>query len=121
MSQNRLPASDRPLAEAPSQDAELIVSVSPVQRRVTIWGRVPPGQARGLIAMLGILASTITGISGVVLTLRIEPGLTVLAYAELALALVAIVLIAACGKPPGNGEDRGQGITGNRRTGRRSS
>jgi hypothetical protein len=91
------PAPADPLDESvePSQLAELEISVGPDQR---VRGRVPPEQAHHLVTMCGILGSVVTGTGGVVLTLNVAPSLTTLAFAQLALALVAAVLIAASGR-----------------------
>jgi len=43
----------------------------------------------------GVLGSVVTGTAGAVLTLRIAPGLTGVALAELILALAAVLVIAA--------------------------
>ena len=93
------PAPTEPLAESaePTQFAELEISVRPDRRA---RGRVPPDQAHYLITMLGILGSTVTGTGGAVLILYVAPRLIILALAELALALVATVLTAACGRIP---------------------
>ena len=94
-------ALDRPLApeaspvEPPSSYAELVVQLGPAQPWGTAKGKVPPEQAHHLITTFGIVSSVVAGITGTVLTLRIAPGLTGPAYAELALALAAAVLIAA--------------------------
>jgi hypothetical protein len=93
-------ALDSPLApetgpvEPPSQYAELVVQFGPAQPWGTARGKVPPAQAHHFIATFGIVASVIAGIAGTVLTLRIAPGLTGPAYAELGLAFGAAVLIA---------------------------
>jgi hypothetical protein len=51
-----------------------------------------------LVTTLGILGNAVTGTAGAVLTLSIGAGFAPLAFAELALALVAAVLIAVCGR-----------------------
>jgi hypothetical protein len=80
-----------------SEHASLKVSLGAVPRR---WGHVtatvPPGQARHLISVSGILGSVITGAAAAVVTLHASTKLAVPAYAELALALVAAVLITVC-------------------------
>lgn len=101
------------LAERPTQAAQLKITAEPARvtitarRWVTAEGTVPPGEARHLIAAFGILGSVITGISGAVLTLRIDPKLTTLALAELVLALVSAVLIAVCGHVGGRSQAEG--------------
>jgi hypothetical protein len=60
-------------------------------------GRVPPDQANYLIMTFGVLGSAATGTAGAVLTLRIAPGLTGVAWAELILAFAAALIIAARG------------------------
>ena len=67
------------------------------RRWVTAEAPYFPGEARHLIAAFGILGCVITGTAGAVLTLRIDPGLTTLALAELVLALTSAILIAAGG------------------------
>jgi hypothetical protein len=81
-------------AETPTTFAELKIQVGPAQPWGTAKGRVPPDQANHLISAFGALGSSTAGIAGAVLTLRINPGLTGPAYAELALALIAAALIA---------------------------
>jgi hypothetical protein len=81
-------------AETPGPFAELEIQVGPAQPWGTAKGRVPPDQANHLISAFGALGSATAGITGAVLTLRINPHLTGPAYAELALALIAAVLIA---------------------------
>jgi hypothetical protein len=91
-------------AEQPTRAAELEISAEPARVKFTGWrwvtaeGTVPPGDAHHLITAFCILGGVITGTSGAVLTLRIAPGLTTLALAELVLALVGMVLTATCGR-----------------------
>ncbi len=80
--------------EPPTQFAELVVQFGPVQPLGSVRGRVPPEQAPHLITTFGIVAIVITGIVGAVLTLRIAPGLTGPAYAELGLAFGSVALLA---------------------------
>jgi hypothetical protein len=83
--------------ERPTSFAELEIQVGPAVPWGTAKGRVPPDQANYFIMTFGILGSVATGTAGAVLTLRIAPGLTGLALAELILALAAALIIAACG------------------------
>lgn len=94
-------------AERPTSRADLKILVSPALPGETAKGRGPLDRA-----MSGIGGSAVTGTAGAVLTLRIAPGLTGLAMAELILALAIAVLIAACGLA---GERAGR--RGNRRKG----
>jgi hypothetical protein len=82
-------------AEQPTEYAELRVSVRPVSVQRT----VPRGETHRIIATLGILGSAVAGIGGTVLTIRIAADMTaiVLGGAELALALIAAILIALAG------------------------
>ena len=83
--------------ERPTPFAELEIQVGPAMPGGRAKGRVPPDQANYLITTFGILGSAVTGTTGAVLTLRVAPGLTGLALAELVLALAAALIIAACG------------------------
>ena len=100
----RAVASLTPSALLPTRAAQLKITAEPAKvkitarRLVTAEGTVPPGEARHLIAAFGILGSVVAGIAGAVLTLRINPGLTGLAVAELVLALAGAVLIAVYGR-----------------------
>jgi hypothetical protein len=84
-------------ADKVSERASLKVILGAVPRQ---WGDVtaivPPSQARHLVTIAGILGSVITGAAAAVLTLHASTKLAVPAYAELALALIAAVLIAVC-------------------------
>jgi len=93
------PGPAEPLAKytEPTQFAELEISVAPDQRA---RGRVPFDHARYLITTLGILGSAATGTGGAILVLYVAPRLTIVVIAELALALVAAVLIVGCGRIP---------------------
>lgn len=93
------PSPDRP--ELPTQFAELKISVGPIQHLST-EGTVSPDQAHHLVTTFGLLASVVAGVGGAVLTLHVVHGTTgvVLAFAELALALVAAVLIAVVARAP---------------------
>jgi hypothetical protein len=84
-------------AERPTSFAELEIQVGPATPWGTAKGRVPPDQTNYFIMTFGVLGSVVTGTAGAVLTLRIAPGLTSLALAELILALAAALIIAACG------------------------
>jgi hypothetical protein len=83
---------------APGPDAELVLSINSVPPGGALKGRVPADQAHHLITTSGILASGIAGITGAVLTLHAPGESAAAAYAELALALIAAVLIAVCGR-----------------------
>ena len=85
-------------AEWPTTAASLIITVRPAQ----LAEKTVPGQTRHLITTLGIVGSVWSGIGGLVVTLRASSVPVALAFAELALALAAAVLIAICGRiPPG--------------------
>lgn len=83
-------------AEQPTERAELRIEVGPAR---IAHGKVPPGEAHSFIRTLGIVGSAFAGIAGTVLTVRFASGSigAVLAIAELALALIAVVLIAVQG------------------------
>jgi hypothetical protein len=88
---------DAPVGEVlppPGPDARLELSV-------TKWGsfisRVPADQAHHLITTFGIVVSGIAGITGAVQTFHATHD-ALPAYAELALALIAAVLVAVCGQ-----------------------
>jgi hypothetical protein len=83
--------------ERPGPYAELEIRVGPARPWGTAKGRIPPDQAWYFILTFGILADVITGTAGAILTMRIAPGLTAVALAELILALAAALLTAACG------------------------
>ena len=86
--------------ELPTASANLTIKVGPAQPWGTAKGIVPPGQAHYLVTTFSMLGCAIAGIGGVVLTLHVAHGTTgvVLAFAELALALVVAVLIAVAGQ-----------------------
>ncbi len=98
MERTRPPSLDAAVAEAATQHAELMISIGPAPQWGTAKGLVPADQAHHLVTTFGILGSLVTGTGGAVLILRAGPGFTVSAYAELALALVCAVLIAACSR-----------------------
>jgi hypothetical protein len=103
MDKNNQPGQEE--AGAPGPRAELMISVGPApQQWGTAGGLVPADQAHHLITTFGILGCVTTGTGGAVFTLQADG--TTLAYAELALALIAAVLIAVCGRT---------GISGKRR------
>jgi hypothetical protein len=90
--------------ERPTPAAELKISAEPVARvKVTARrlgsaeGIVPREAARHLIGAFGICICAIGGITGAVLTLRIDPALTTPALAELGLALLSALAIAIGG------------------------
>jgi hypothetical protein len=69
---------------------------------------VPADQANHLITTFGITGCIVTGTVGAVVTLRIAPGLTVIALAELVLALAGAVLIALCSRAHRRTQAQGQ-------------
>ena len=81
-------------AEAPSQYSELVVKLGPAERGGSAKGTVPPEHTHHFITTFGTVASVVAGITGAVLTLRVAAGLSGPAYAELAIAFGAAVLIA---------------------------
>jgi hypothetical protein len=88
-------------AERPTWAAELRITAEPAEmittwRWVTTQRTIPSDQADHLITTFGIAGSIVTGIAGAVVTLRTAPSLTVIALAELALALAGGALIALC-------------------------
>jgi uncharacterized membrane protein YeaQ/YmgE (transglycosylase-associated protein family) len=91
-------------AERPTWQAELRITSEQVQagtitrRWGTAEGMVPTDQVNHLVTTFGIAANIVTGIAGAVVTLRLAPGLTVIALAELALALTGAGLIALCSR-----------------------
>jgi hypothetical protein len=106
------PGHEAALAE-PSQHAELMISLGPAPQWGTARGLVPADQAHHLVTTFGILGSLVTGIGGAVLTLHTT--VAALAYAELALALVAAVLIAACSRMGPRGKGKRQKVSQARR------
>lgn len=97
------PGTGEPTAERPTRAAELKLTVGPA----TAGGTVPSADARYFIMAFGIAACVAAGIAGVILTLRIagrvvalraDDGITVLAFAEIGLALAGSALIALCGR-----------------------
>ena len=108
MEKNKSPTTAAMLAELPTAAAKLTIQVGPAQ---LAEGTVPPDQARHLITTFGVLACIFSGIGGVILTLHIDPTLIALAFAELALAFVGAVLIAACGRAPASRESEHHGIS----------
>ena len=92
-------ASPRVPEEAPSPNAELMITVGPTER----WrasGRVPSDEAHHLITTFGVLTSTVAGIGGAVLTLNVANGTTGVAFAAaiLTLSLIATILITVVGR-----------------------
>jgi len=85
-------------AERPSWAAELGIIAEQVRAGGIAEGMMPAGQADHLITTLGIAACIVTGTAGAVVTLRLVPGLTVIALAELVLALAGAALIALCSR-----------------------
>jgi hypothetical protein len=94
---NKSPTAPLPFPEPPTAAARLMIRVGPAHMAE---GIVPPDQARHLITTFGILGCVFSGVGGAVLTLRIEPILLPLAFAQLALALASAVLIALAGRVP---------------------
>jgi hypothetical protein len=95
MEKNNRPGQEE--SGVPGPQAELMISIGPApQQWGTARGLVPADQAHHLITTFGILGSVVTGTGGAVFTLHADA--IALAYAELALALVAVVLIALCGR-----------------------
>jgi len=92
------------LVEQPTRAAQLTITEQPARVKITArrWGSaegiVPPTEAHHLITTIGLIGSVITGTAGAVLTLRIDPHLTVLAAAELAVATMIATLVALCGR-----------------------
>lgn len=85
-------------AERPTWAAELGIIAEPVQAKGTAEGMVPSDQVDHLITTFGITGCIVTGTAGAVVTLRLARGLTVIALAELVLALAGAVLIALCSR-----------------------
>jgi len=83
--------------ERPTSFAELEIQVGPATPWGTAKGKLPPDQASYFVMTFGALGCVVTGVAGSVLTLRVAPGLTVAALAELALALITALIIAVCG------------------------
>jgi hypothetical protein len=89
--------------EVPGPRAELQVSIGPSPKRWgTFRGRVPDDQARHLITTFGILGAATAGIGGAVFTPQGSSGPAV-DFGELALALIAAVLIALCARKEATG------------------
>jgi hypothetical protein len=93
--ENQSGAEDVP---APGPNAELTLSINSVPPGGALKGLVPADQAHHLITTLGILGSAVAGTAGAVLTLHVSRDGAAPVYAELALALIAAVLIAVCGQ-----------------------
>jgi hypothetical protein len=64
-------------------------------RWLTGEGNVPPGEARYLIAMIGMVSCVVSGISGAVLIPGSAPERAPVVFAALGLALVGAALVAA--------------------------
>ena len=84
------------LPEQPSPNAELRFSLGSLPPQGSLTGLVPAGQAHYLITTFGIVLAAAAGIGGAVLTLH-ATGDALTVYSELAIALIAVVLIAICG------------------------
>lgn len=104
------PRHDPALAE-PTSYAEMMITLGPAQQWGTDKGTIPCSPAHHLVTTLGILGSAVTGTGGAVLTLRASPGLTALAFAELALALAAAVLITVCSHTRATHKSKGRKIS----------
>jgi hypothetical protein len=108
-SENPAPRTQSP-AERPTRAAQLKIRTEPARVKFNVWrwltaeGSVPPADARHLITTFGVMAAAISGPAGVVLTLHISPKLTTIAIIELALAMAAALLIAACSRIRQEGE-----------------
>jgi len=102
-------------AERPTRAAELRITTERVQAGITTkrWGTeegmVPDSQVDHLITTFGIAGSIFTGTAGAVVTLRLAPGLTVIALAELILALAGAALITVCSHAHSRARAAGQG------------
>jgi hypothetical protein len=97
------PAKEDQQPAEPGPLAQLTIKVGPEQRWGAAEGSVPGEQAHYLITtfgvlgtIFGILGCACAGVTGAVLTLE-DSRLAGLALAELILAFVAMILIAACG------------------------
>jgi hypothetical protein len=102
------PSREGVVAEPPSQHAELMISIGPAPQWGTAKGLVPADQAHHLVTTFGILGSLVTGAGAAVLTLQAGPSFTVVAYAELVLALVCAMLIAFCSRTGAKAKGRRQ-------------
>jgi hypothetical protein len=89
------PGADLKLSRGPI--AKLKFSIGTMPPKGSITGLVPAGQAHHLITTFGIVLAAVAGIGGAVLTLHATSD-AITVYAELALALVASVLIAVCSR-----------------------
>jgi hypothetical protein len=81
-------------AEQPTPDAELRIQVIRIRTRDPSRRLIPPEQADYAIMTSGVLGSMIIGSTGMILTLRIAPGLPGIALAELIFAVMAVFVIA---------------------------
>jgi hypothetical protein len=102
--------------EEPSPRAKLRIRVGHAWPPDRAKRRASPDQINYAIMTCGVLGSVITGTAGVVLTLRVAPGRTGLARAELIMAMAAACVIAAGRRTwaaAGHKADRGQ-ASGNR-------
>ena len=81
--------------DRPTSHAEMTITVGPDHRWGFLRGIFPADQAHHFITAFSIFGCVGAGIAGAVLTLR-TPSLTHVAYAELALALTGMLLLAAC-------------------------
>jgi hypothetical protein len=80
------------LAEHPTRSAQLKIDARLLG---SAEGTVPSGEAHHLVTTFGMVGCAVTGTAGAVITLRIDQHLAGIALAELALALVIAMLVAA--------------------------
>lgn len=85
-------------AEEPTPRAELGIRVCRSRPPDTAKSRVSPDQTKYMIMTGGVLGSVVTGTAGAVLILRVAPGRTGLALAELIVAVTGAAVIAAGGR-----------------------
>jgi hypothetical protein len=83
-------------AETPTSSAKLGIRLS--KTGGSARANVPPSEARHTVTAFSILGTTWAGIGGAVLTVRISPGLSGLALAELGLTLAVAVILALLGR-----------------------
>jgi hypothetical protein len=84
----------------PTSSARLVVALESDRLEGSVEvGGIPGDQARALITIFGMIAAVVAGIAGAVVTVSVAPAHVLgwfggLAAAELALALVVVLLIA---------------------------
>jgi hypothetical protein len=104
-------ARDPAPVEEPSPSAELRIRLGYAGPQDMAKRPVSPDQKNYMIMTCGVLGSVVTGTAGAVLTLRVAPGRTGLARAELIVAAAAAGVIAAGRRSraaAGHMADRGQ-------------